>query len=99
MTSVRAEVSVEDGVDRWTRLLGQEPGSGRNCWKLSEGGIVGVVLGSEDRISSLVLQAANTRVLQGAWRDTGIASKLCDETLMVEPSSSAGLRLQIRPRN
>ena len=99
LTSVRAEVSVEDGVDRWTRLLGQEPGSCRNCWKLAEGGIVEVVLGSEDRISSLVLHAANTRVLQGAWRDTGIASKLCDETLMVEPSSSAGLRLQIRPRN
>jgi len=56
-----------------------------------------VVLGSEDRISSLVLQAANTRVLQGAWRNTGIASKLCD--VVVEPSSSAGLRLQIRPRN
>jgi len=97
LTSVRAEVSVEDGVDRWTRLLGQEPGSGRNCWKLSEGGIVEVVLGSEDRISSLVLQAANTRVLQGAWRNPGIASKLCD--VVVEPSSSAGLRLQIRPRN
>ena len=40
-----------------------------------------------------------TVMLQGAWRDTGIASKLCDETLMVEPSSADGLRLQIRPRN
>ncbi len=99
LTSVRAEVSVEEGVDRWTRLLGHEPGSCRNCWKLPDGGVVEVVLGSVDRISSLVLQAANTRVLQGAWRDTGIASELCDETLIVEPSSAAGLRLQIRPRN
>ncbi len=98
MVSVRVEVSEEQGVERWARVLGCEPTSCRNCWKLSEAGTVEAVLGGSDRISSIVLQAPNLPLLRNAWRDAGVESDLCGDALIVRPSSAGGLQIQVREK-
>ncbi len=98
MTSIRAEISQERGADRWARLLGRIRwlASRGNSWELAEGGSIESVSGAGDRISSIVLEASNTLLLRNAWRTAGVKSELCGGTLLVDPSSAAGVPLQIR---
>lgn len=96
-SAVCVEVASDDGLDRWTRVLGRTHLASGSLWRLSGGGTIEATLGAEDRIVSIALHSTDIDRLRSAWTEQGIACDTRDGMLSVDPRLTGGLCIQVRP--
>jgi hypothetical protein len=86
LPEVSAQVDVVSAASmaRWRRVVGAEPSSG-------------LVLraGERDGIAALLLRAGNLWNLQTAWKDSGIDCAIHAGRLIVAPSQTGGLPIEV----
>jgi hypothetical protein len=91
---VTAEVESEGGLDRWRRFLLQKHHAPAGEWRFGSGPSLRVILGSEDRFSSLTMDCLDLSLVAQQLKSCGISTYCCRGARLVLPSDTGGLALR-----
>lgn len=101
---VTAEVESEVGLDRWRQFLFQKRHSSAEEWQFAGGPSLHVILGSQDRFSSLTIECLDLSLIAHQFKSCGVSTYCCRGARLVLPSDTGGLALRFvnserRPSN